>query len=108
VRHALGENHRLGAVRQIFAPELLIALECAGRAIGVIVIDQFGEAPPRASRGLASFDQRRIDRREALREKEERIAVERDVMHPLVLPNLHAALAYGALAPESFNCERVP
>jgi len=34
--------------------------------------------------------------------------VERAVMYPLVLPNLHAALAYRALAPESFNCERVP
>ncbi|SAK90607.1 hypothetical protein AWB76_06562 [Caballeronia temeraria] len=83
MRHAFGEQHRLGAIGQIIAPELLIAFERTGRAIGVIVIEQVGEAAPRARRRLASFDERRIDSREALREKKERIAVERDVMNPL-------------------------
>ncbi|SAK78679.1 hypothetical protein AWB80_04811 [Caballeronia pedi] len=83
MRHAFTENHRLGTVRQILAPELLIALEGAGRAVGVIVIDEIGEPSPAGWRGLASLDQRGIDRREALREKEKRKAIERDVMNPL-------------------------
>ncbi|BCQ27149.1 hypothetical protein NK8_53380 (plasmid) [Caballeronia sp. NK8] len=83
VRHAFAENHRLGTVRQIVAPELLITLERAGRAVGVIVVEQIGEPSPAGWRGLASLDERGIDRRETLREKEKRKAVERDVMNPL-------------------------
>ncbi|SAL73788.1 hypothetical protein AWB74_04545 [Caballeronia arvi] len=83
VRHTFGEDHGLGAILQIIAPEALIVFERAGRAIGGVVVEQIGEASPAAGRGLAFLDQRRIHRCEALREKQERITIERNMVNAL-------------------------